>query len=171
MPMDGLPTNLPIDPEELIALLHKQQRSLEERQRKLDANERQLQRSEKRNERLEKALQTKIGTIEQLEERLRALLTHRFGKRSERINPDQFTLFNEAELTVDVEAPADHDQEDVNVKPHSRKRNNTRKPLPEQLPRVDVLHELSDEERQCSCGCTLERIGEDTHEQLSIIPR
>jgi len=152
-------------------LTHKQQRSLEERQRKLDANERQLQRSEKRNERLEKALQTKIGTIEQLEERLRALLTHRFGKRSERINPDQFTLFNEAELTVDVEAPADHDQEDVNVKPHSRKRNNTRKPLPEQLPRVDVLHELSDEERQCSCGCTLERIGEDTHEQLSIIPR
>ena len=172
MPMDGLLTNLPSDPEELIALLHKQQRSLEEHQRKLDANERQLQRSEKRNERLEKALQTKIGTIEQLEERLRALLIHRYGKRSERINPDQYTLFNEAELTLDTETPVDDvDQDDINVKPHSRKRNNTRKPLPEQLPRVDVLHELSDDERQCSCGCTLERIGEDTHEQLSIIPR
>jgi len=164
MPMDGLPTNLPSDPEELIALLHKQQRSLEERQRKLDANERQLQRSEKRNEHLEKTLQTKIGTIEQLEERLRALLIHRFGKRSERINPDQFTLFNEAELTLDAEVPVDVDgKDDINVKPHFRKRNNTRKPLPEQLPRVDVLHELSDEERRCSCGCTLERIGEDVH--------
>jgi transposase len=161
--MDGLPTNLPNDPIELIALLQKQQR-------KLDAQERKLKRSEKRNERLEKKLHAKDGTIEKLEERLRALLIHRFGKRSEKFNPDQFTLFNEAEHIVDAEAaPAESDE--ISVKPHSRQRNNTRKPLPESLPRVDVLHELNDQERQCHCGCTLERIGEDEHEQLSIIPR
>lgn len=159
--MDGLPTKLPEDRDALIALLQKQQRQYEMG----------LSRSEKRNARLQESLQSKIGTIEKLEERLRALLIHRFGKRSERFNPNQFTLFNEAELTLDAEAPVDEDEADINVKPHSRKRHNARKPLPEQLPRVDVLHELDDQERQCRCGCTLERIGEDVHEQLSIIPR
>ena len=154
--MDGLPSKLPNDPKALIALLQKQQR--------------QLERSEKRNERLEKKLQGKSDIIEKLEERLRALLIHRFGRRSEKFNPDQFTLFNEAEHTVDTQA-LDDDADEINVKPHSRARNNARKPLPECLPRVDVLHELNDQERQCHCGCTLERIGEDVHEQLSIVPR
>jgi len=45
------------------------------------------------------------------------------------------------------------------------------RPLPEHLPRVDVVHELNEHERQCSCGGTLNKIGEDVHEQLSIIPR
>ena len=165
--MDGLPANLPNDPAALIALLKQQQR-------KLDKQKRRLTRSEKRNERLQKKLQSKDNTIEKLEERLRALLIHRFGKRSERINPNQFTLFNEAELTVDAEA-TDEEQagadQQIDAKPHSRKRGGARRPLPEHLPRVDVVHELNEHERQCSCGGTLNKIGEDVHEQLSIIPR
>ncbi|MDB4222933.1 IS66 family transposase [Granulosicoccus sp.] len=158
--MDGLPTNLPEDPAELIALVQKQQA--------------QLASSEKRNDRLQKKLQSKDNTIEKLEERLRALLIHRFGKRSERINPNQFTLFNEAELTVDADAtdePLVGTDQPIDVKPHSRKRGGNRKALPEHLPRVDVVHELDEHERQCGCGGTLNKIGEDVQEQLSIIPR
>ena len=158
--MDGLTTKLPEDLAELIALVQKQQA--------------QLANSEKRNERLQKKLQSKDNTIEKLEERLRALLIHRFGKRSERIDPNQFTLFNEAELTVDAdvtdEALSGASQQ-IDVKPHSRKQGGNRKALPEHLARVDVVHELDEHERQCGCGGTLNKIGEDVQEQLSIIPR
>ena len=153
--MDGLTTKLPEDLAELIALVQEQQA--------------QLANSEKRNERLQKKLQSKDNTIEKLEERLRALLIHRFGKRSERIDPNQFTLFNEAELTVDAdvtdEALSGASQQ-IDVKPHSRKQGGNRKALPEHLARVDVVHELDEHERQCGCGDTLNKIGEDVQEQL-----
>jgi len=44
----------------------------------------------------------------------------------------------------------------------------TRKPLPSDLPRVRYVIELSEEERQCSCGSTLVEIGEDISEQVDI---
>lgn len=155
--MDGLPNNLPTDSDALIALLKKQQLLTEQ----------QLAHSQQRNEQLQKSVQSKTLTIEKLEERLRLLLIRQFGKKSERLNPDQFNLFNEAELTA--EAPLD-DEPGITVKSHTR-RKNPRKPLPEHLPRVDVRHELEESERSCHCGGTLERIGEDVNEQLSIIPR
>ena len=42
--------------------------------------------------------------------------------------------------------------------------------MPPELPRVERIVELSDEERQCPCGCTLTEIGEEASEQLDIIP-
>ena len=50
------------------------------------------------------------------------------------------------------------------------KRVPRRRPLPPELPRVREVHELSDEERQCPCGCTLTEIGEETSERIDIIP-
>ena len=40
--------------------------------------------------------------------------------------------------------------------------------LPACFPRRDVVHEPED--TQCSCGCTLERIGEDVSEKLDYTP-
>ena len=167
--MDGLPTNLPNDPDELVALLQQQQAKLEQQQLK---HEQQLADIEQNNEQLRKRVQTKNLTIERLEERLRALLVQQYGKRSERINPKQLSFLNEAELIAEDEPDqADADETHIDVKPHKRRCNNKRKPIPEHLPRVDVHHELDEQERQCHCGATLERIGEDVHEQLSIVPR
>ncbi len=42
--------------------------------------------------------------------------------------------------------------------------------MPTELPRVRRVLELSEEERQCACGCTLVEIGEDISEQVDIIP-
>ncbi|SDU65621.1 Transposase [Desulfobacula phenolica] len=52
---------------------------------------------------------------------------------------------------------------------HTRKKRG-RKPLPADLPRIDVIHELSEDERQCNCGCLKERIGQEESEQLDYIP-
>ena len=55
------------------------------------------------------------------------------------------------------------------VAAHARKRRG-RKPLPDYLPRVRIEHDLPEEEKTCACGCGLTRIGEDTSEQLDIVP-
>ena len=156
--MDGLPDNLPTDPDALVALLLQQQL----------LHEQQLSDSQERNKQLQKNVQTKTLKIEKLEERLHALLVLQFGKKSERFNPDQFDLFNEAEITAEAEPD---DGQGIEVKPHTRRAKNPRKPIPAHLPRVDVEHELDEAERTCHCGGTLQRIGEDINEQLSIIPR
>ena len=163
--MDGLPDNLPTDPDALVALLIQQQRLHEQQQCQ---HKKELASSQERNKQLQKSVQSKTLTIETLEERLRALLILQFGKKSERFNPDQFDLFNEAELTAEAEPD---DEQGIEVKPHTRRARNPRKPIPAHLPRVNVEHELDEAERTCHCGGTLQRIGEDVHLQLSIIPR
>jgi transposase len=165
--MDGLPEQLPTDPAKLVKLLEKQQRFITKQQRKLD-------RSEKRTERYRKKVVSKDTLIQKLEERLRELLQKRFGHSSERFD-GQFSLFNEAELT-DEEAAAlaaaeSDEEDDVTVPEHTRKRKKKSHALPEHLERVDVLHDLDESQKHCPCGQKLERIGEDIHEHLSIVPQ
>ena len=45
-----------------------------------------------------------------------------------------------------------------------------RKPLPEDLPRLEVIHDLREEEKVCACGCELTKIGEEVSEKLDYIP-
>lgn len=172
--MDGLPTPLPTDPDALIALLKKQQRTIYKQQQSLQRSERRAKRSDARVERFRKKLVSKDGHIQKLEERLRELLAKRFGKSSERFNPDQFNLFNEAEEQAAQDAAEDtaaEDDQDIIVGEHKRRRNKSDHALPAHLPRVDVEYPLEDDEKRCHCGNMLERIGEQVHEQLSIIPQ
>jgi transposase len=45
-----------------------------------------------------------------------------------------------------------------------------RKPLPPHLPREDIIHDLPDSAKVCACGCQLSKIGQETSEQLEVIP-
>lgn len=45
-----------------------------------------------------------------------------------------------------------------------------RGPLPLELPRVDVVHDVPESERVCPCGTPMVHIGEEVSEQLDIIP-
>ena len=116
-----------------------------------------------------KGLQVEIAL---LEEKVRLLTAQLFGRKSEkRVAADgsyQKPLFDEAEEGGEEkeEAPG---EETVTVAPHERKKRG-RRPLPEFLPRREVVHDLADEEKVCGCGATLERIGEETSEQLEMIP-
>ena len=155
--MDGLPARLPDDPTELKALLQQQQRTIEQQQAALDHEQRRT-----RNQQ---------NHIELLEERLRRLLTQRFGRRAERF-PDQFQLFNEAELLAQA-TPVDDDEDDgdtVTIPAHKR-RKKARQALPPELPRVDVVYDLDPEDTHCTCGEPLQRIGEQVLEQLAVIPQ
>ena len=107
-----------------------------------------------------------------LEETVRLQQQKRFGRSSEK-SPDQQEMFNEAELVDAAEqllseqesgsTPAEKTAAPVNKKPG-------RKPLPAGLPRIRIEHDVPDEEKCCPCGCQRTLIGEDTSEQLDIIP-
>jgi transposase len=109
-------------------------------------------------------LQSKVIT---LQEQLNLALARRYAASSEKIAPDQIRLFDEAE----VEAQAEPVEEVAITVPEHTRRKRGRKKLPEALPRIDVIHELADDERACPHdGKPLTEIGAVTSEQLDIIP-
>jgi transposase len=108
-----------------------------------------------------------------LTEQLNLALARRYAASSEKLSPDQISLFDEAELdseVLDTVTEASSDDEEITVAAHQRKRRG-RKPLPEHLPRIDVVHELAEGDRRCDHdGKLLAEIGEVVSEQLDIIP-
>src|ERR687897_1839196 len=109
--------------------------------------------------------------IEKLRLLIRQLQRGQFGRRSERLDPDQLQLgLENLEQTV---AAAEAAQEaaskssDTPRPPRVRRRNLGA--LPAHLPRIEVLVDLEDKTCPC-CGGALHAIGEDTSEMLDIVP-
>ncbi|WP_035245724.1 IS66 family transposase [Desulfogranum mediterraneum] len=103
-----------------------------------------------------------------LREQIRLLQAKLFGPKSEKRPVDseieQLLLFDLPEAGEDQEP-----EEKTEVKGHSRKKAG-RRPLPVDLPRVEVVHDLDEADKICGCGCRLSRIGEEVSEQLDVIP-
>ncbi len=119
--------------------------------------------------------------LEQVRHRLHLLLQRVFGRRSERLNPDQPLLFpvdNDADASGSAAdaAPARvvEDAEDGKDAKSPRQRcrhKHGRRKLPENLPRRPVHHELIEAERICVCGHNRIDIGvESGGEQLDWQP-
>jgi transposase len=112
--------------------------------------------------------------IQYLEEKNSLLLQKLFGRKSEKITPEdilQGRLFDEVESFSNPDKDKTEEEvEAVTVVPSYTRKKRGRKPLPESLPRVDVIHDITEEEKQCACGCEMKQIGEDVSEKLDIIP-
>src|SRR4051794_21464831 len=109
--------------------------------------------------------------IEKLRLLIRQLQRNRFGRRSERLDPDQLQLgLEDLEQTV---AAAEAAQEEAATRsgtprvPRVRRRNLGA--LPAHLPRVEVLVDVEDKSCPC-CGGAMHVIGEDASEMLDIVP-
>ncbi len=108
------------------------------------------------------------GRIVHLEEENALLRQRLFGRKSEQTADPatpQLALFNEVESVVEA---IDENAEEEVVAP--AKRRGKRKPLPADLPRIEVIHELPEHELTCVCGCRKHAIGEEVSEQLEIVP-
>ncbi len=105
-----------------------------------------------------------------LHEELKLLRLKLYARLSERfpneIGEIQRSLFEDWPQEVEEIEP---EEESVVIKEHERKKNG-RKPLPEDLPRIEIIHDISDEEKQCGCGAIKSCIGEETSEKLQIDP-
>ena len=108
-----------------------------------------------------------------LEEQVRLLRNEIFGRKSEKRLPPQDErqqrLFDEADGEVSEESSRSQEPKPIPVAPHLRRKAG-RKPLPADLPRIEVIHDLPESEKQCACGTPLSRIGEEVCEKLDIIP-
>jgi len=120
---------------------------------------------------LQSLLRNKELQIQKLQEQLNLNQHQRYGASSEKqdIQQMEWDFFNEAELLKALD-DSQQDQPDVEVASHKR-RGRQKKPFPKKLPRVEVVHDLSDAQQQCSCGQTMQYIGDDVSEQLAIIPK
>jgi transposase len=110
-----------------------------------------------------------------LEEALRILQADRYGASREKLHvaPGQSELFNEAEtiaelnevlgVEVNLKATPQRDEKSgASTKPG-------RKPIAAHLPRVPIVYEIPESERQCACGSTLIEIGSEVSEQLDYV--
>ncbi|OQB95325.1 MAG: Transposase IS66 family protein [Spirochaetes bacterium ADurb.Bin110] len=104
-------------------------------------------------------------------EKYENLRRHFFGSSSEKQHKDESTqgwLFNEAE-TYAGEVPRAEEKK-VPVKAHERVKRGP-KPIPDDIPRVDILSECSLEERTCPhYGALRPEIGQEVREEVEIIP-
>ena len=93
--------------------------------------------------------------IEFLEERVRFFQKQLFGRRTEKRPAEsegqQLHLFNEAEALAQERKA---EETPLTVPEHTRRRPK-RKPLPEDLPRVEVIHDIDEDQKICSCGVRL----------------
>ena len=107
---------------------------------------------------------------ERLEQIIKELQRHRFGRRAETLPEDQLLLGLE-----DVEqAAASSEAEGEAAVPTERakraaKRRMNRGSLPAHLPRIEMVVDIEDHSCPC-CRNALHRIGEDVSERLDIIP-
>ncbi|MEJ2373928.1 MAG: IS66 family transposase [Pseudolabrys sp.] len=113
------------------------------------------------------ASQARAARLEQI---IKELQRHRFGRRAEKLPEDQLLLaLEEVEQGVaNGEAEADAADPSARTRRAVRRRAN-RGSLPAHLPRVEMMVDIEDHACPC-CRNALHRIGEDVSERLDIVP-
>ena len=106
--------------------------------------------------------------IERLQSIITAFMRHRFGSRSEQLDPDQLQLGLEDIETALGEARAM--REAATARPEAdRPRKTNRGSLPAHLERIEQVVDIENDACPC-CGGGLHQIGEDVSERLDIVP-
>ena len=102
-----------------------------------------------------------------------AILRRFYGPKSERFDPRQLLLFG---LRVDATPLDEPGIEEESGEPLVTRRvrnrhKHGRQRLPDHLPRIEIEHDLADDEKPCPCcGEMRHRIGQEVSEQLEYLP-
>lgn len=108
--------------------------------------------------------------IESLKEELLFIKGLKHARKSEKWTSEdkrQMDLFNEMEQIADESDQAPEES----VKKTSNGKNAGRKPIPESIPREEVIHDLPEDEKTCPhCHSKRPLIGQDESEELQFIP-
>jgi transposase len=111
-----------------------------------------------------------LSQNDRLQHLLHQLQRMQFGRRSEKLDPDQLALaFEDVEQAIAADEAADDKQNEAAARARADKRRSNRGALPAHLPRVHVTIEPEDKNCPC-CRSPLHVIGEETSERLDVIP-
>jgi transposase len=119
-------------------------------------------------------LAQQVHLNETLQHQLEQALRRFYGRKTERIDPNQLLLFAreiiEQAQAEPASAPAAEPTPPA-TPAASQKKSHGRKPLPASLPRRPIVYDVPPEERACpDCGAERTRIGQEVREQLEYIP-
>lgn len=104
---------------------------------------------------------------ERLQAIIDALMRHRFGRKSEQLDADQFELaLEEVEAAL---SQAELARSKASKAPGERPRKTNRGSLPAHLERIEQVVDVEDKACPC-CGGALHQIGEDVAERLDVVP-
>src|SRR5262249_4954896 len=108
--------------------------------------------------------------MDRLRHLLRQLQRAHFGRRSEKLDPDQLQLaLEDIEQAIAGNAAADDKKDPVAARTRADKRRSSRGSLPAHLPHIDVTIEPEDTNCPC-CRAPMHVIGEETSQRLDVIP-
>jgi transposase len=119
-------------------------------------------------QRRDREIAFKQATIDKITHEMAVLKRLKFAAKSEHFNAEQKSLLEEA-IDADLEALQRELEQLAPEAPAEReKRQPKREKLPENLPRREIRHEPAS--TTCTCGCPLQRIGQDVAEKLDYQP-
>jgi transposase len=111
-----------------------------------------------------------LAQNERLRHLLRQLQRAQFGRRSEKLDPEQLRLaLEDIEQAIAGAEAADDKQNPMAARARAEKRRANRGALPAHLPRVDVTIDPDDTNCPC-CRSPMHVIGEETSQRLDVIP-
>jgi transposase len=111
-----------------------------------------------------------LSQNDRLRHMLRVLQRAQFGRRSEKLDPDQLLLaIEDTEQAIAANEAAADKSDPAAEKVRTQKRRSNRGALPRHLPRVDVTIEPEDTNCPC-CRSPMHQIGKETSERLDVIP-
>lgn len=112
-------------------------------------------------------------TIQTLQHQLHLFRSARFGRKSEKdVVSEQMALQFDEAMPVKTNTTEHAVAPETQTITYTRAKKNTgRKPLPQSLPYIEHVYDLSDEEKRCACGCTLTYIRDEVSEQLDVVPQ
>lgn len=103
--------------------------------------------------------------IKELQSQLAYLKQKLFGRRGEKIDPQQLLLFNELQAQADA-IEEELEQEEIR---YTRRKGHGRKPLPDNLPVEEVEYPLEESDCPC-CGEPMQTIGNETTDEVDYNP-
>ena len=107
---------------------------------------------------------------ERLQQIIKELQRHRFGRRAESLPLDQLELALEEVQQGEAEEEAAAEASDLDRRTaKAAKRRANRGSLPVHLPRIEQIIDVEDKACPC-CAGSLHRIGEDVAERLDVVP-
>jgi transposase len=115
-------------------------------------------------------MERRDGEIEKLRLIIKQLQRSQFGRRSEKLAPDQLALGFE-DLDADIGRAEERQSEPpvTTTEVVAPEKSGPRRQLPDHLPRQDVMHDVDKTACPC-CGGTLHAIGETVSEMLDWVP-
>ncbi|WP_404479196.1 hypothetical protein [Novosphingobium sp. BL-52-GroH] len=164
---------LPVDPAELRAFAEAMRARLAASEQALEAERAAHDETREKLETAQNSILLTALQIEKFKVQLARLRRMKFGQSSERLTlqADQLELTLEdleaehahAECVIEGHAPEDSPTKAAPRKPR-------RAPLPDHLPRDEVMHAAPDADGCSACGGTMGKLGEDVTEVLEYVP-